>query len=61
MTIRHRLKTGMLGLLWGGGVLLGTGCLPENFFSDLAGTSVSSITDALLGALIAAIIGAAAT
>ncbi len=59
MTIRHRLRTGMLALLWGGGVLLGTGCLPENFFSDLAGTSVSSIADALLGALIAAIVGAA--
>jgi len=60
MTIHHRWKRGMLGLLWGGGVLLGGGCLPENFFSDLAGTSVSTIADALLGALIAAIIGAAA-
>ena len=60
MTIRHRLRIGMLGLLWGGGVLLGTGCLPENFFSDLAGTSVSSVADALVGALVAAIIGAAA-
>ena len=60
MTIRHRWKRGMLGLLWGGGVLLGTGCLPENFLSELAGTSVTTVAEALLGALIAAIIGAAA-
>jgi hypothetical protein len=59
MTIRHRWKRGMLGLC-AGGMLLTTGCLPDNFLTDLAGASVSTLVNALLGALIGAILGGAA-
>ena len=49
-------------LMVGGVVILGAsgGCLPANFFADLAGSALSSTVSTLLNALLSAAVGAGA-
>jgi hypothetical protein len=49
----------MAWALAAGGVALGTGgCLPENFWADLAGGSVATGFDTAIGIIVARMLGA---